>query len=301
MTDAETFQTLRPLLFSVAYRMLGSASDAEDVVQDAWLRYSAGQPDDVHSLKAYLTTIVTRLSLDRLKSARAQREEYIGPWLPEPILTDARHVPLEPERSFALSESVSLAFMLLLETLTPEERAVFLLREVFEYTHEEIAPMLGTTPANSRQLLHRAKARVAERRPRFDASASEKRELVGRFVTALRDGDPEAMNSVLADDVGFWGDGGGKVLAARRPVLGRAQVLNLLMGIRRTAPSAGVPLEQIALEIVDVNYEPALIIRVAGQIDSVYACAVVDGAIAAIRVVRNPDKLAYLQRQLAAG
>jgi RNA polymerase sigma-70 factor (TIGR02957 family) len=301
MTDAEAFQTLRPLLFSVAYRMLGSASDAEDAVQDAWLRYAAGHAGDIHSLKAYLTTIVTRLCLDRLKSARTQREEYIGPWLPEPILTDPRHVPLEPEQSLALAESVSLAFMLLLETLTPEERAVFLLREVFEYTHEEIAPMLGTTAANSRQLLHRAKSRVAERRPRFDASTGGKRELVGRFVAALRDGDPEAMTTVLAEDVGFWGDGGGKALAARRPILGRSQVLNLLMGIRRTAPAAGVPLADISLDVVDVNYEPAMIIRVAGQIDSVYACEVTDGAISAIRVVRNPDKLAYLQRQLAAG
>ena len=161
--------------------------------------------------------------------------------------------------------------------------------------------MIGTTAANSRQLLHRAKARVAEGRPRVDASAAEKRELVGRFVTALRDVDPEAMAGVLADDVGFWGDGGGKALAARRPVFGRGAVLNLLMGIRRTAPSAGVPLDSISLDIIDVNYEPALVIRVAGQIDSVYACAIVDGAISAIRVVRNPEKLAFLQRQLSAG
>jgi RNA polymerase sigma-70 factor (ECF subfamily) len=295
----EGFETLRPLLFHVAYRMLGTASDAEDVVQDAWLRYSTADSSGIGSPKAYLTTIVTRLCLDRLKSARAQREEYVGPWLPEPILTDVRLLPQGPEQSLALAESVTLAFMLLLETLTPEERAVFLLREVFEYTHGEIAAMLGTTAASCRQLLHRAKAHVAARRPRFRAGTEEKRQLVGRFVSALREGNAEALTRVLAEDVGMWGDGGGKVLAARRPVLGRAQVLNLLLGIRRTAPSAGVALEDVALEILEVNSEPAVIVRVAGEVDSVYACAIVDGAITAIRVVRNPEKLTYLRRQLA--
>jgi RNA polymerase sigma-70 factor (TIGR02957 family) len=301
MTDVERFETLRPRLFEVAYRMLGTASDAEDVVQDAWLRYSAAPSSGVGSPKAYLTTIVTRLCLDRLKSARAQRETYVGPWLPEPILTDVRLLHEGPEQSLALAESVTLAFMLLLETLTPEERAVFLLREVFEYTHDEIAAMLGMTAAGCRQLLHRAKAHVAARRPRFRAATEEKRQLVGRFVSALRQGNAEALTRVLAEDVGLWGDGGGKVLAARRPVLGRTGVLNLLLGIRRTAPSAGIALEDVALEILDVNGEPAVVIRVAGEVDSVYACAIADGAITAIRVVRNPDKLAYLRRQLADG
>jgi RNA polymerase sigma-70 factor (ECF subfamily) len=301
MTEVERFETLRPWLFQVAYRMLGTASDAEDVVQDAWLRYSAVASSGIGSPKAYLTTIVTRLCLDRLKSARAQREAYVGPWLPEPILTDLRLQPEGPEQSLALAESVTLAFMLLLETLTPEERAVFLLREVFEYTHDEIAGMLGTTAANCRQLLHRAKAHVAARRPRFRAATEEKRHLVGRFVSALREGNAEALSRVLAEDVGLWGDGGGKVLAARRAVLGRAQVLKMLLGIRRTAPSAGIALENVALEILEVNGEPALVMRVAGEVDSVYGCAVADGAITAIRVVRNPEKLTYLRRQLANG
>src|SRR6188474_3954462 len=194
----DTFEVHRQKLFAVAYRMLGSASEAEDVVQDAWLRYDAVAKDSIRSPEAFLTTIVTRLCLDRLKSARAAREEYIGPWLPEPVLTDDRSAP---EQSVALAESVTLAFMVLLETLSPEERAVFLLREVFDHEYEEIAVMLDTTPANCRQLFHRAKTRLAERRPRFRESADAKRPLVGRFVNALRDGDGEALTSVLAEDV----------------------------------------------------------------------------------------------------
>src|SRR5262252_10442070 len=178
-TVLDQFQAQRPLLFSVAYRMLGSASDAEDVVQDAWLRYSTAQPAEVRSPKAFLTTVVTRLCLDRLKSARAARETYVGPWLPEPVVTDEQP---GPERSAALAESVTLAFMLLLETLSPEERAVFLLREVFEHDYADIASMLETTGANCRQLFHRAKARIAEKRPRFRGRVGDKLPLVGRFV-----------------------------------------------------------------------------------------------------------------------
>jgi RNA polymerase sigma-70 factor (ECF subfamily) len=158
MTEVDLFQAHRSALFAVAYRMLGSATEAEDVLQDAWLRYSSAQPDGLRSVKAYLTTIVTRLCLDRLKSARATREEYVGTWLPEPVATDGRR---EPEGSLALAESVTLAFIVLLETLTPEERAVFLLREVFVYEYEEIGGMLETTPANCRQLFHRARGRLA--------------------------------------------------------------------------------------------------------------------------------------------
>jgi RNA polymerase sigma-70 factor (ECF subfamily) len=291
------FEAHRPRLFAVAYRMLGSASEAEDVVQDAWLRYAAADRDALRSPEAFLTTIVTRLCLDRLKSARAAREQYVGPWLPEPILTDSRP---QPEQSAALAESLTLAFMVLLETLSPEERAVFLLREVFEYSYAEIGSMLDTTAANCRQLFHRARTRIAERRPRFEGARALKRELVGRFVHALQTGDAGALTSILAEDVGFWGDGGGKVLAARRPILGRDAVAHLLLGIRRTAPSAGVPLDRISLDIADVNNEPAVLIRVDGRLDSVYACAVAAGRITGIRVVRNPDKLSYIVGQLTS-
>ena len=295
MTDAalDQFQAHRPLLFGVAYRMLGSASDAEDVVQDAWLRYAAAQPADVRSPKAFLTTIVTRLCLDRLKSARAARETYVGPWLPEPLVTDTQP---GPERSMALAESVTLAFMVLLETLTPEERAVFLLREVFEHDYADIAAMLETTPANCRQLFHRAKERIADRRPRFRDAAAAKRPLIDRFVHALRAGDAAEFSSVLAADVGFWSDGGGKVLAARRPVHGRDAVAHMLAGFRRAA--GGVDLATVSLEVALVNGEPAMLMRIAGRLDSVYTFVIDDDAISAIRVVRNPDKLRYLERQL---
>ncbi len=295
MTDVDLFQTHRPALFAVAYRMLGSATDAEDVAQDAWLRFSAALPPDLRSAKAYLTTIVTRLCLDRLKSARATREEYVGPWLPEPFVTDDRR---GPERTLAQAESVALAFMVLLETLTPEERAVFLLREVFDYEYDEIAGMLELTAANCRQLFHRAKGRIAERKPRFRATLDEKRPLVERFVRAFSEGSEDELTRVLAADVGFWSDGGGKVLAARRPIFGRQQVVKLLVGIRRTAPSSGVPLESVSLDIAEVNGELALLLRVAGRLDGVYVMTVEDDAIAAIRVVRNPEKLTYLARQL---
>jgi RNA polymerase sigma-70 factor (ECF subfamily) len=297
MADDDPFQSHRRRLFAVAYRMLGSASDAEDVVQDAWLRYAAAQPTDLRSPQAYLTTIVTRLCLDRLKSARTAREEYVGPWLPEPMMTDHRR---EPEESLALAESVTLAFMVLLETLTPEERAVFLLREVFDHDYADIAAMLDLTPSNCRQLFHRAKSRIADRRPRFRDALDAKRPLVGRFVNALRDGDAEELTSVLAEDVGFWSDGGGKVLAARRPVFGRDTVVSVLIGIRRTAPAQGIAIDRISLDIVEINEEPALVLRVDGRVDSVYTMTIVDEAIAAIRIVRNPDKLRFLERQLAA-
>jgi len=295
MPEVDLFQAHRRRLFAVAYRMLGSASDAEDVVQDAWLRYSAARPSELRSPQAYLTTIVTRLCLDRLKSARAAREEYVGPWLPEPVLTDDRS---EPEQSVALAESVTLAFMVLLETLSPEERAVFLLREVFDHEYSDIAAMLDTTPANCRQLFHRAKTHLADRRPRFHESVEAKRPLVGRFVSALRDGDGDALASVLADDVGFWSDGGGKVLAARRPIFGRDNVVQVLVGIRRTAPSLGVALEDVTMEVVEVNREPAFVLRVAGQIDSVYTLSIEDDSITGIRIVRNPDKLRFIDGQL---
>jgi len=295
-TGLDQFQAQRPLLFAVAYRMLGSASDAEDVVQDAWLRYSSAQPVDVRSPKAFLTTIVTRLCLDRLKSARAAREEYVGPWLPEPLVTDDQP---GPEQSMALAESVTLAFMVLLETLSPEERAVFLLRELFEHDYADIATMLDTSPANCRQLFHRAKERIAERRPRFREAAAAKRPLVERFVHAMRAGNADEFATVLAADVGFWSDGGGKVLAARRPVHGRDAVAHMLTGFHRTAAANGVDLATVSLHVVDVNGEPAMLIRIGGRLDSVYTFTLDDDdAIAAIRVVRNPDKLQYLERQL---
>lgn len=289
----ESFEAHRPQLFSLAYRMLGSASEAEDVVQDAWLRYQAAPRQDVRSPRAFLATIATRLCLDRLKSARAARETYVGPWLPEPVLTEPG---LTPEDLVQRRESITLAFLNLLETLTPEERAVYLLREVFDYGYDEIADVLQTSAANCRQLFHRAKQRVAEGRPRFAPSDETRRRLVERFMTALDRADVPALERLLAEDVRFWGDGGGKAAAARRPLAGRAEVLNLFAGIARLGATVRAT-QQVDLAVAEVNAEPAVVLRLDGRIDAIFVCTVEDDAIAAIRAIRNPDKLVAIARQ----
>jgi RNA polymerase sigma-70 factor, ECF subfamily len=291
--DKDVFNTDRPLLFSIAYRMLGSASDAEDVLQDAWLRYRSAERSTIRSPKAFATTIVTRLCLDRLKSARTTREEYIGPWLPEPVLTSEIE---GPDTMLQRAESVTLAFLVLLEKLSPEERAVFVLKDVFEYEHSEIAEMLGLTTEHSRQLLHRAKARLAEGRPRLTGTAQSRRAAAERFVQAFSSGDGSELTALLAKDVGVWSDGGGKASAARRPLIGRDQVLNFLIGLHRIAQVAGVA--DVSLRIEDVNAELALVVRVGQRLESIFVLSIDDDVISGIRVVRNPDKLAHIDRQL---
>src|SRR5262245_20196277 len=292
--DETIFTTDRPMLFAIAYRMLGSASDAEDVLQDAWLRYRSVEPSTIRSPKALATTIVTRLCLDRLKSARRSREDYVGPWLPEPVLTSEVS---GPDVMLQRAESVMLAFLVLLEKLSPEERAVFLLKDIFDHDHSEIAQVLGTTTENSRQLLHRAKGRLAKRRPRLTGTASSRREVAERFARAFASGDGPALTSLLAADVGMWSDGGGKVSAARRPLIGRDHVLKFLLGIHRTAQQMEA-VRDVSLRIEDVNAEPALVVRVGARVESIFVFSVDDHAITGIRVVRNPDKLARITRQL---
>lgn len=290
----EVFTTERPLLFSIAYRMLGSAADAEDVLQDAWVRYAGADHASIRSPKAFATTIVTRLCLDRLKSARATREEYVGPWLPEPVLTSDTE---SPATMLQRAESLTLAFLVLLEQLSPEERAVFLLKDIFDYGHAEVAEMLGLTVENSRQLLHRAKARLAEARPRLSGTPESRRAVAERFARAFSSGDGAQLSALLAKDVGVWADGGGKVSAARRPVLGHDTVLNFLIGLHRTAKTA-YDWRDLALTIQEVNAEPAIVVRVAGRLESIFVLSIEDDTVSAIRVVRNPDKLAHIDRQL---
>jgi len=290
----DVFNTDRPLLFSIAYRMLGSASDAEDVLQDAWLRYSDVDPATIRSPKALAATIVTRLCLDRLKSARATREEYIGPWLPEPVLTSEVE---NPATMLQRAESLTLAFLVLLEKLSPEERAVFLLKDIFEYGHSEVAEMLGTTVENSRQLLHRAKAHLADRRPRVSGTPESRRALAERFAQAFSSGNGSELSAMLAADVGVWSDGGGKASAARRPILGHDQVLHFLLGLHRTA-GATRDLRQLRLQLEDVNAEPALVIRLGDLLESIFVLSIEGDIITGIRVVRNPDKLAHIYRRL---
>jgi RNA polymerase sigma-70 factor, ECF subfamily len=286
----DDFQTYRPLLFSIAYRMTGSASDAEDIVQDSYLRYRAVPKDEIRSAKSYLSTIVTRLALDRLRSARAQREQYIGPWLPEPLLTvDGSAAQLQAEQR----ESIDTAFLVLLETLNPQERAVFLLREVFEYEYAEIAEMLGLGVANARQIFHRAQARLAERRPRFHASPEEQRRLVERFLMAAQHGDVGALEQLLAEDVVMWSDGGGKVRAVLNPIVGRDRVLRFLVGLFGKAPA------DMRLELTEINGSPAALVFVGGSLHQAWTCTIGDGRIHALHSVLNPDKLAYIRRQLA--
>ncbi len=293
MADLDAFQEQRPRLFSIAYRMLGSASEAEDVLQDAWVRFSGAEANDLRSPQAFAATIVARLCLDRLKSARARREEYVGPWLPEPVLTaDEQSPDLLAERS----ESVTLAFLVLLETLSPEERAVFLLKEVFDYEHADIAAMLGTTAANSRQLFHRAKSKIRVSDAR-DFALPQRRAVAERFVEAFRAGDATGLAQLLAAGVTLVADGGGKAPAARRPLEGRAEVIRLLVGVVRSAVATGLA-SRATLHVTEVNAEPALVIRVDGRLDGVYVLSVEDDSITGIRVVRNPDKLAYISRQL---
>jgi RNA polymerase sigma-70 factor, ECF subfamily len=298
VTDAETFQSYRPLLFSIAYRMLGSASEADDVLQDAYLRFAAAPHEPIRSLKSYLSTIVTRLCLDRLKAARSVREQYLGPWLPEPVLTVDDD--LDMQRTAERHESITLAFLVLLEALTPQERAVFLLREVFEYEYGEIAEMLGLSAGNCRQLFHRARERIVEGRPRFRPAPERHHQLVERFLAATQQGDVQALTSMLAQDVTFTADGGGKVSAARQPVHGRDAVARLLVGIaQKGMRTLQITPEELRIEIADVNGEPGLLLWVRERLDVIFVQTIVEDQIASIRAIRNPDKLVYIERQLS--
>ena len=229
-----------------------------------------------------------------MKSAQARREEYVGPWLPEPVLTSEIE---RPDTLAERAESITLAFLVLLETLSAEERAVFLLKETFEYEHAEIAEMLGTSVENSRQLLHRAKEKLSRGRPRVSGTSASRRAVAERFASAFVNGDRAALTTLLAGDVGVWSDGGGKATAARRPILGADQVAEFFVGLHRTAKTAGA-LPHASLAIEDVNAEPALVVRMAGRLESIFVLSIEGGLVTAVRVVRNPDKLAHIDARL---
>ncbi len=285
MSSITQFEVYRPLMFAIAYRMLGSAADAEDVVQDAYLRYQAVPPETIISPKAFLSTIVTRLSLTRLQSAHVQRETYIGPWLPEPVLTehDSRSSPTD---QISLHDSLSMAFLVLLEELTPLERAVFLLREVFDYDYAEIAEMVGKEETACRQLLSRAKKHIAAHRPRFTPNREEHRRLLDRVLQAVRTGELDGLMQLLADDVTLWADGGGKARgAALHPLHGRELVARFVLA------STHFVTGDYGIEIADINGEPAVILRVAGQARVVLFITVSRGQLQEIRAIGNPDKL----------
>ncbi|GAA3155421.1 RNA polymerase sigma factor SigJ [Planomonospora alba] len=287
-TPVSVFEKQRPRLFGLAYRLLGSATEAEDLVQETFLRWSRAGPVDVPA--AWLTKVITNLCLNQLASARRQRESYVGPWLPEPVLTgDGVLGPLETVEQ---RESVSLGLLVLLERLSPAERAVFVLREAFGHSHAEIGDVLGIGEAYSRQLHRRARAHVGEARKRFDADREQHRRIVESFLAATVHGDVAGLERLLATEVVAWTDGGGST-AARRPVSGRERVLRYLRGLsaRPEAPA-------VTAVIAEVNGAPAVLLRYGGDLRAVMAVEVGDGRISAVRTLVNPAKLAFAAAQL---
>jgi RNA polymerase sigma-70 factor (ECF subfamily) len=270
--------------FGVAYRMLGTVADAEDVVQEALLRLSR-QDTPPDSPAAWMTTVATRLAIDHLRLARVQRETYAGPWLPAPLVEDAG-APVER------AETLSQAFLVLLEQLTPVERAAFLLRDVFDYDYPTIAEIVGKSEANARQLVTRARKRIDDGRPRFDADAAARRALLERFLAAAEDGDLAGLEALLAEDAVLYSDGGGKVVAARLPIYGAAKVARFMAGTARLRRRQGA----FALELVSVNGQPGRVLRgpEGPAIWDVLSVDVLDGRVAAVWIVRNPDKLAHV-------
>ncbi|ABG05293.1 RNA polymerase, sigma-24 subunit, ECF subfamily [Rubrobacter xylanophilus DSM 9941] len=278
MSRDEVFEEHRPLLFSIAYRMLGSVMDAEDVVQEAFVRWRGA--GEVRSPRAYLSSVVTRLCIDQLRSARARREEYAGPWLPEPLAAEPAADPA------VLDETLSMAFLVLLESLSPVERAVFLLREVFDYGYAEIAEIVGKSEANCRQIARRARQSVAARRPRFDVSPGEGERLVRRFVEASMSGDMEGLLQVISEDITLWTDGGGRVRAARNPIHGADRVARFLLGVIPEAP------EGLEIRYARVNGQPGIVSYYAdGTAQGAAAFDISGGRIRAVRYVINPEKL----------
>ncbi|HET7092105.1 MAG TPA: RNA polymerase sigma factor SigJ, partial [Thermomicrobiales bacterium] len=289
--DAAAFESLRSYLFAIAYRMLGSAIDAEDVVQDAWLRLAGRPEQEIRSPKAYASAVVTRLCLDRLAAVRTERQTYHGPWLPEPVPSD--DVAPGPELAAERRDDISLAFLVLLERLTPDERAAYVLREAFDYPYQEIAHILDKSVPAVRQIAHRARAHLADR-PRFVASPDDQRRLAERFLRAARQGDLPALTATFAADITSWADGGSRVLSARRPLHGADTIGRWLIGLEAMLyRDTEARLAAINGGVGVVRWRGGDLIR-ATVID-----VAADGRIQALRVIVNPDKLAYLQRRLA--
>lgn len=280
MTEID-FEAHRGLVFGIAYRMLGTVSEAEDVVQETWLRIRKNE-QPIDDVRAWLSTVATRLAIDRLREARRKREVYVGPWLPEPVVEGVARDPAE------LADSLSLAFLTLLERLNPVERAVFLLREVFDYDYGEVATIVGKTESACRQILKRARDHIDAARPRFEPDPQARERIVGEFFRALGSGDLSTMESLLADEVVWYSDGGGKAQAARNPITGRDKVLRFLVGLNRRAQ------EDTRYEPAHINGHPGFLIYVAGALYLALVAEVTDGRIARFFAIVNPDKLAHL-------
>jgi RNA polymerase sigma-70 factor, ECF subfamily len=292
MTDGDPFLEHRSLLFAIAYRMLGSVADAEDAVQETYLRWSrtAKHGEEIRSPKAWLTTTLSRVCLDQLRSARVKREQYIGPWLPEPLAG----VTPDVAETVADFDSLSLAFLVLLESLSPKERAVFLLHDVFGYDFASIGEIVGESDAYCRQLAKRARAHMAERRPRYTADRAQQERLTANFLRAVSEGDMPSLIETLTDDVTVFSDGGGKVNAARKPVVGRSKVAKFLTNIVRLAPAG------TSFRIEPINGQPGIVTLIDGAVQNVVTFEFADSAIRAVYVVVNPDKLATVASAMSS-
>jgi RNA polymerase sigma-70 factor, ECF subfamily len=284
--QVDTFSEVRSLLFSIAYRMLGSVMEAEDAVQEAYLRWQSTDPVEIESPKAYLSAVVTRLCIDHLRSARVQREEYYGPWLPEPLITGQDD---NPASVLARSETLSMAFLVLLESLAPEERAVFVLREVFDTSYPEIASIIGKTEPAVRQMFSRARRRVHEGRPRFEVTRTEQEQVTMQFIHACMTGDLNLLMTTLAGESVLISDGGGKASAATRPVVGADRIARFVLGLLKKQT------DDVETQLSVVNGEPAFITYLDGQPFNVMVLEISDGHVRVIRNVRNPDKLRHIQ------
>ncbi|CDO90581.1 RNA polymerase subunit sigma-24 [Mycobacterium triplex] len=283
---AERFTLLRPLLFTIAYEILGSATEADDVLQDSYLRWADVDLSAVHDTKSYLAQLVTRQALNALRAGARRREEYVGPWLPEPLLLDDQ----DPSTDVVLAESVSMAMLVLLETLSPDERAVFVLREVFGFDYGEIADAVGKPAATVRQVAHRAREHVRARRKRFDTDPARNAEITAQFLATAASGDVDGLMAMLAPDATWMADSGGKVSAARRPVVGADKVARAVAGLMRKAAAV------LRVEMVTCNSAPAVLLYLGDQLEGVITLEIIDDKITNFYVMRNPDKLTALAR-----
>ncbi|MFF0108633.1 RNA polymerase sigma-70 factor [Streptomyces hirsutus] len=288
-TVTDAFEEHRPVLLGVAYRMLGRVADAEDVVQEAWLRWAGGDRSEVREPRAYLVRVTTRLAIDRLRQIKARGETYVGPWLPEPYLTDFGDTTPDTAEQVVLTDSVSLAVLVVMESLSPLERAVFVLREAFGYPYADIAAMLDRGEPAVRQLAARARKHVEERRPRYDVDPAQRRDLTERFLAAAAGGDLEGLMKLLAPDVRLVGDSGGKSRAPLRVLESADKVGRFLVGVTRKGfPDASV-------RLLELNGGPAALVLIGGRPDTVFQLDVVDGRVQAVYIIRNPDKLRSLE------
>ena len=285
MNRLEAFNQYRSLLFAIAYRMLGSIMDAEDMVQDTFLRWQQTSESTINSTKAYLTTIITRLCIDRLRSARVQREQYVGTWLPEPIVTAQS---IDPSATAELADSLTMAFLVMLERLSPLERAVFVLREAFDYDYKEIGQIVEKNTAHCRQIARRARQRLADQHPRFQASRQQQEQLTQKFMLACQQGELQELLNLLAEDITLWSDGGGQVVATLRPLKGAAKVAGFLRALYRRNQKLGLTYDT---ELVQVNGQLGILYRLNGTIETIIAVEVIDARIHALYFMRNPSKM----------